>query len=130
MWTEHSSLIHVDVSKTALAAVQEVYNTSSRDQFLMKLCPEFEVVRGALLNRNPIPSLDTCVGELLKEEQRLITQGVMSHEAVISEPMTVAYIAQSRGKGRDMRQVQYFSCKQFGHISRSCVKKFCNYCKR
>ncbi|XP_058769152.1 uncharacterized protein LOC131643021, partial [Vicia villosa] len=89
LWTEHSALIHTDVPKTALAAVQEVYNTSYRDQFLMKLRPEFEVVRGALLNRNPVPSLDTCVGELLREEQRLITQGVMSHEAAVSEPMTV-----------------------------------------
>ncbi|PNX66756.1 hypothetical protein L195_g063200, partial [Trifolium pratense] len=58
--------------------------------------PEFEVVRGALLNRNPVPSLDACVGELLREEQRLATQGIMSHDAVISEPVTVAYAAQSR----------------------------------
>lgn len=29
-----------------------------------------------------------------------------------------------------MRQVQCFSCKQFGHISRNCNKKFCNYCKQ
>lgn len=69
----------------------------------MKLRPEFEVVRGALLNRNPVPSLDTCVGELLREEQRLATQGTMSHEVVVSEPTVVAFAAQSRGKGRDMR---------------------------
>ncbi|PNX65981.1 glutamate receptor-like protein, partial [Trifolium pratense] len=62
----------------------------------MKLRPEFEVVRGALLNRHPVPSLDTCVGELLREEQRLATQGAMSHDAVISEPVTVAYAAQSK----------------------------------
>lgn len=96
----------------------------------MKLYPEFEVVRGALLNRNLVPSLDTCVGELLREEQRLITQGAMSHDAVISEPTMAAYVAQSRGKGRDMSQVQCFCCKQFGHIARSCNKKFCNYCKQ
>ncbi|XP_058776283.1 uncharacterized protein LOC131650597 [Vicia villosa] len=74
LWAEHYAIIHANVPKTSLAAVQEVYNTSVRDQFLMKLRPEFEVVRGALLNRNPVPSLDTCVGELLREEQRLITQ--------------------------------------------------------
>ncbi|MCI54447.1 hypothetical protein A2U01_0075697, partial [Trifolium medium] len=62
----------------------------------MKLHPEFEVVRGALLNRNHIPSLDTCVGELLREEQRLLTQGVMSNEVVTSEPMMIAYATQSR----------------------------------
>src|SRR4051812_1754253 len=130
LWTEHSATIHVDVPKSSLADVQEVYNTSRRDQFLMKLRPEFEVVRGALLNRNPVPSLDTCVGELLREEQRLLTQDTMSHDAVTFEPVTVAYAAQSRGKGRDMRQVQCFSCKQFGHLARNCSKKFCNYCKQ
>ncbi|KAK2354222.1 coiled-coil domain-containing protein [Trifolium repens] len=129
LWTKHSAILHADVPKTSLAAVQEVYNTSKRDQFLMKLRPEFEVVRDALLNRNPVPSLDTCVGELLREEQRHATQGIMSHDAVISEPMTVAYAAQSRGEGRDVRQVQCFSCKQFGHFAHSCSKKFCNYCK-
>ncbi|XP_050877608.1 uncharacterized protein LOC127081390 [Lathyrus oleraceus] len=122
LWTKHSAIIHAKVPKTSLAVVQEVYNTSGRDQFLMKLRSEFEVVRGALLNRNHVPSLDTCVGELLREEQRLITQGVMSHDAVSSKPVAIAYAAQSRGKGCDMRQVQCFSCKQFGHIARSCSK--------
>jgi hypothetical protein len=96
----------------------------------MKLRPEFEIVRGALLNRNPVPSLDTCIGELLREEQRLATQGTMSHDAVTSEPVPVAYAAQSRGKGRDLRHIQCFSCKQFGHFSSGCSKKFCNYCKQ
>ncbi|XP_050889246.1 uncharacterized protein LOC127094459 [Lathyrus oleraceus] len=68
IWTKHSSIIDANVPKTSLVVVQEVYNTSERDQFLMKLRLEFEVVRGALLNRNPVPSLDTCVGELLREE--------------------------------------------------------------
>jgi len=131
LWTEHSAIIHADVPKASLAAVQEVYDTSSRDQFLMKLRPEFEVVRGALLNRNPVPSLDSCVGELLREEQRLLTQGTMSHDTFISESMPIAYAAQSRGKGRDMRHVQCFTCKQFGHVASSCCNiKFCNYCKQ
>lgn len=65
-----------------------------------------------MLNRNPVPLLDTCVGELLREEQRLITQEAMSHEVVVFKPMTVAYTAQSIGKGRDMRHVQCFSCKK------------------
>jgi len=130
LWTEHSAIIHVDVPKSSLADVQEVYNTSRRDQFLMKLRAEFEVVRGALLNRNPVPSLDTCVGELLREEQRLATQGSMSRDVVISESAMFAYAPHSRGKGRDIRHVQCFSCKQFGHFAQSCSKKFCNYCKK
>jgi hypothetical protein len=54
----------------------------------MKLHNEFEVVRGALLNKNHVPSLDTCVGELLREEQHLLAQGIMSHDVVISEHVT------------------------------------------
>jgi len=96
----------------------------------MKLRPEFEIVRGALLNRNLVPTLDTCVGELLREEQRLLSQGTISHDAFISEPVPIAYVAQNRGKGRDMRQVQCFTCKQFGHVARNCSIKFCNYCKQ
>ncbi|XP_058741893.1 F-box/kelch-repeat protein At3g23880-like [Vicia villosa] len=93
---KHSAIIHVNVPKSSLADVQEVYNTSRRDQFLMKLRAKFEVVRGALLNRNPVPSLDTCVGELLREEQRLATQGSMSHDVVIFESAMFAYAPQSR----------------------------------
>ncbi|XP_012568114.1 uncharacterized protein [Cicer arietinum] len=59
----------------------------------MKLRPEFEAVRGASLNRSHVPSLDTCVGELLNKEQHLLTQGTMSHDVVVSEPVTVAYVS-------------------------------------
>ncbi|KAK2447033.1 hypothetical protein QL285_006437 [Trifolium repens] len=78
----------------------------------MKLRPEFEVVKGALLNRNPVPSLDTCVGELLREEQRLATQGVMSHDAVISEPATVAYAAKSRGSSEYLSNLHSYHGNQ------------------
>lgn len=47
LWTKHSVIIHADVPKTSLAVMQEVYNTSSQNQFLMKFRPKFEVVRGA-----------------------------------------------------------------------------------
>ncbi|KAJ0081991.1 hypothetical protein Patl1_11439 [Pistacia atlantica] len=57
--------------------------------------------RSNLMNRHLVPSLDACLSELLR-----------------------------RNKGRDMRAVQCFSCKPFGHIARDCPKKFCNYCKK
>lgn len=127
LWADHSAILHADVSKDSLTAVQKVYQISQRDQFLMKLRPEFEAVRAALLNRNPAPSLDVCLAELLREEQRLLT---LSRDDFVADPVSVAYAAQSKGKGRDMRQVQCFSCKQFGHLARNCSKKFCNYCKQ
>lgn len=37
-----------------------------------------------LLNKNHVPYLDTCVGKLLREEQHLLAQGIMSHDVVIS----------------------------------------------
>ena len=71
----------------------------------MKLRPEFEAVCAALLNRHPFPSLDVCVGELLQEEQRLLTQAALSRDSSISIAIAVAYTAQDKGKGRDTRQV-------------------------
>ena len=42
--------------------------------------------------------------------------------------MAVAYATQA--KPRDMSKVQCYSCKEYGHISNQCNKKFCNYCKK
>jgi transposase InsO family protein len=96
----------------------------------MKLRSDFETARSNLMNRHPVPSLDTCLSELLREEQRIVTQTVMEHQANVNAPVYVAYAAQGRNKGRDMRVIQCFSCKAFGHIARDCPKKFCNYCKK
>ncbi|CAL9086337.1 unnamed protein product [Musa textilis] len=68
-WSEYSGIIYSKIPKEALVGLQAVHEVSRRGQFLMKLQPEFEVARVGLLNRNPIPSLDVCLGELLREEQ-------------------------------------------------------------
>jgi hypothetical protein len=93
----------------------------------MKLRHEFEVTRSNLMNRDPSPSLDACFGELLREEQRLLTQATFQQD---SNPNPVAYAAYGKGKGKDMRKVQCFSYKEYGHIAANCVKKSCNYCKK
>ncbi|KAA8517851.1 hypothetical protein F0562_015326 [Nyssa sinensis] len=46
------------VSKEALVALHAVHSESQRDQFLMKLRPEFESARAGLINRTPVPSLE------------------------------------------------------------------------
>ncbi|KAJ0101990.1 hypothetical protein Patl1_03850 [Pistacia atlantica] len=71
-----------------------------------KLRPEFEVIRSNLMNRNPVPSLDICFGELLREEQRLTTQATYQHDKMISN--AVAYAAQGKGKGRDMQNANAY----------------------
>ncbi|KAJ0011031.1 hypothetical protein Pint_33410 [Pistacia integerrima] len=78
----------------------------------MKLRPEFEATRSNLMNRNPVPSLDATY----------------QHDKMISN--AVAYTAQGKGKGRDMRNVQCFNCKEYGHIATNYTRKFCNYCKK
>ena len=68
-----------------------MHATSKRDQFLMKLRPDFEIARSNLMNRHPVPSLDAYLSELLCEEQRIVTQATMEHQANVSAPIFVAY---------------------------------------
>ncbi|KAJ9670991.1 hypothetical protein PVL29_027124 [Vitis rotundifolia] len=114
LWIDYSDIVYANVPAVALSAVQAVHAISKRDQFLMKLQPEFEIARFNMMNRHP----------------RIVTQTTMEHRANVSALVSVAYAAQGRNKGRDMRAVQCFSCKDFGHIARDCPKKFCNYCKK
>jgi hypothetical protein len=51
-----------------MLAVQQIHKINQQDQFLMKLWPKYEPVRASLVNRDLVPSLDACFGELLREE--------------------------------------------------------------
>ncbi|RVW12494.1 Retrovirus-related Pol polyprotein from transposon TNT 1-94 [Vitis vinifera] len=101
-----------------------------RDQFLMKLRPEYESIRSSLLNRSPVPSLAICFGELLREEQRLSTQAILEQSHGSSGTATVAYATQGRGPPMHSKNLQCFCCKEYGHIVATCPKKFCSYCKK
>ncbi|GMY32324.1 hypothetical protein FCV25MIE_27566 [Fagus crenata] len=130
LWNDYSDLVTAKVSTEGLALVQHVHRTSQRDQFLMKLRPEFESIRASLVNRDPVPTLEACFGELLREEQRLNTQNLMEQSRIASNTVSVAYAAHGKGKGRDMSTTQCYSCKKYGHIAPNCPLKFCNYCKQ
>ena len=130
LWADYCDIVYANVPTATLSVVQEVHAISKRDQFLMKLRPDFKIARSNRIDRHPVPSLDACLSELLSEEQRIVTQAAMEHQATVSAPIFVAYAAQGRHTGRNMRVVQCFSCKAFGHIARDCPKKFCNYCKK
>ena len=131
LWVDYTDIVYASVPPEGLIAIQSIYETSKRDQFSMKLRMEFEAIRSNLMNREPVPLLDICVGELLWEEQRLLTQAVLEQKAQNSAPIPVAYAAQGRSKGgRYITNVQCYSCKGFGHIAVSCTKKFGNYCKK
>ena len=97
LWHEYTNLVITDVPVVTLSTIQNLHRTSQRDQFLMKLRPEYESVRSSLLNRSHVPSLDICFGELLREEQRLSTQAILEQSYGNSTTTTMAYAAQGRG---------------------------------
>jgi hypothetical protein len=66
LWSEFSGIVSSTVPQTAIAAFRDVHASSQRDQFLMKLRPEFENVRAGLLNRSPVLSLDVWVNYCMK----------------------------------------------------------------
>jgi hypothetical protein len=130
LWHEYAALVTADVPIVALSTIQTLHATTQRDQFLMKLRPEYEFVRSALLNRSPIPSLDVCFGELLREEQRLSTQAILEQSHGSSGPGTMAFSAQGRGPPMHSRNLRCFCYKEYGHIVANCPKKLCSYCKK
>jgi DnaJ family protein C protein 7 len=109
LWTEYTDIVYVGLPSEGHSSIQSVHETTQRDQFLMKLRPEFEGTRSNLMNRESVPSLDTCLSDLLHEEQRLLTQTTMEQRRSTSIPM--AYAAQGKPRGRDMSTIQCFCCK-------------------
>ncbi|KAJ0085427.1 hypothetical protein Patl1_07217 [Pistacia atlantica] len=126
LWNDYSDLVTAKVSAEGLEAVQRVHKTSQRDQFLMKLRPDFESICASLVNRDPVPTLEAYFGELLREEQRLNPQNIMEQSHVASNTISVAYAAHGKGKGHDMSTTQCYSCKKYGHIALNCLQKFCD----
>jgi hypothetical protein len=102
LWGDFSDVVYAKVDAASIPTVQAVHEQSKRDQFMMKLRPEFEATRSSLMNRGPSPSLDICFGELLREEQRLLTQAAFQQDA---NPNPIAYAAYGSEKGKDMRKI-------------------------
>ena len=73
LWADYCDIVYAIVPTAALSTVREVHAINKQDQFLMKLRPNFEIACSNLMNRHPVPSLDACLSELLREVQRIIT---------------------------------------------------------
>ena len=99
LWTDYSDIVFANVPTITLSVVQAMHVTNKRDQFLMKLRPNFEIAWSNMMNCHPVLSLDACSSELMLEEQRIITQATMEHHANVSAPVSVAYVAQGQNKG-------------------------------
>lgn len=80
----------------------------------MKLRPEYENVQANLISRMPLPSLDTCLNDLLRKERLLAKAHLEQHSA---KPLTVAFTAKGRPIVHDMTKVQCYSWKKYDHIA-------------
>jgi len=79
LWDEYFNVIYDGIFGATLFVIQIVHKTSKRDQFLMKLRFDFEATNCNFMNRNPVPTLDACLSELLCEKQRIATHVAMEH---------------------------------------------------
>ncbi|WVZ03113.1 hypothetical protein V8G54_023919 [Vigna mungo] len=127
LWDEYTDIVYANLPSEGFSSLQTIHDITKRDQFLMKLRYDFEGIRSNLMHRDPVPSLDACLNELLCEEQRLLTQSIIEDQRLSTVP--VAYVAQGKSRRHDMSTIQCFSCKRFDHYASTCPKKFCNYCK-
>ncbi|GAV65307.1 UBN2_3 domain-containing protein [Cephalotus follicularis] len=129
LWQEYSSLVYGEQPDASVKVIQGIHATSHKHQFLMKLRREFEYVWSSLLNRPPVPSLSTCLNDVLHEEQRLRTQDQLDNQSR-SGPSEVAFTTMSKPARKDMIKIQCYSCHVYGHYASHCKKKkVCDYCK-
>lgn len=63
LWAEYIDIVYKDLSTEGQIAVQNIHDTTKRDQFLMKLRFDFEGIQTNLMNRATVHSLDECLNE-------------------------------------------------------------------
>ncbi|XP_074566109.1 uncharacterized protein LOC141822675 isoform X1 [Curcuma longa] len=91
-------------------------------QFLMALRDDFEGLRGTILHRHPLPSVDDVVNELLAEEIRLKStsgsdKGILpAHQSVFAAPFN-----KNKSQGR-VGHDECSYCKEKGHWKAQCPK--------
>ncbi|RWR80118.1 Retrovirus-related Pol polyprotein from transposon TNT 1-94 [Cinnamomum micranthum f. kanehirae] len=128
LWTDYTEIIYSSLPDASIAVVQTIHSTSQRDQFLIKLRPDFEQICSNLMSRVPSPSIDSCFRELPREEC-LTTQAALQ-QALSTGPLIMAYVACSHQHNRDITKVRCYSCQKYGHVATQCNHKYCSYCKR
>jgi len=128
LWLECNCITFASLPAKALVAIQTLQDKNMRGQFLMKLRPEFETVRGSLMNRKPVPNLGEFCQEVLHEEQHVLSLDT-GHKSKAINDGEVAFISREKEKPRS-KDTQCYSCQKYGHISRDCKERFCRYCKK
>ena len=70
-------------------------------QFLMALCSDFEGLRGSILHRSPLPSVDLVVSEILTEETRLKSH---SKKGIIYAPNPYVLVVPSKSSSNNQNR--------------------------
>ncbi|CAL5443960.1 unnamed protein product [Camellia sinensis] len=101
-------------------------------QFLTALSPQYEAIRGGILHRSPLPSVDAIVRELLSEETRLKTASQTLPPSVflapakpplLSTPPSHQLQATAKPKRGPLGLDECAFCHQRGHWKKNCPKK-------
>ncbi|KAG5582234.1 hypothetical protein H5410_052861 [Solanum commersonii] len=77
LWSKQDQISGRNMSTAGFKKMLREGQRTRMVQFLMKLRPEFESIRGSLLNREVTPALDVVLAVVLCEETRLGTQTTM-----------------------------------------------------
>lgn len=109
LWMEYTTLALATVPDAALSALQTFHATTQWHQFLMKLRREFEPIQVGLMNHVPVPDLDTCLQELLREEQRFASQTLIDTKKGVPGTSEVAFVAQSKNKTHGISKIHCYS---------------------
>lgn len=95
LWAEYDEIVYNDLSDAEASTLQKFQKKKQWDQFLMKLRKEYETIRSNLTSRESTPSLDQCLGELLREEQRCLITMAMEQKGRLQNSSDVAYATQT-----------------------------------
>ena len=93
-------------------------------QFLMALRDAFEGLRGAILHRSPLPSVDSVVNELLAEEVRLKSKiDKESPSPAVPAVLAAPYRSPAGSTSRSSLPLDKCAfCKEKGHWKTQCSK--------
>jgi hypothetical protein len=96
--------------------------------FIMSLRDDFESTRASLFHRQPLPTLDAAVSELISEETHCSTMKMQSSDMVLA---TASHGTSQSSTGHSSSQSTskigfYKWCKRNGHTINEC-RKFQHY---
>ena len=93
------------MSEVLLPELLPLQQHSHRDQFLMKVRPDYETVRSNLMSWASLPSLDDRLQELLWEEERPVTKTSMEQLRFAEAPLAYATITRPPSLGHQQSSV-------------------------